>query len=191
MSTGNRQFRVCLMGAPFDTNNRGVSALAYSLVRLVKEMIPDAKISFFMGNPEKTNNVLHLADKEVVVDVINYRLSPRARIQEHLIFLLCMACLVRITPSDWLRRKIIHSNSRLRDLDDCDFIGDIHGGDSFSDIYGLRGFIMGIIPIVMTILLGKRLILFPQTYGPYSFAAFQGNSTMGHSAGISCPFARS
>jgi hypothetical protein len=116
MSTGNSQFRACLMGAPFNTNNRGVSALAYSLVRLVKEVIPDAKISFFMGSPERSNNVLHLADKEVAVDVINYRLSPRARIQEHIIFLLFIAFLVRITPSDWLRRKIIHSNSRLRDL---------------------------------------------------------------------------
>ena len=45
MATGNRQVRVCLMGAPFDTNNRGVSALAYSLVKLVKEVIPNAKIS--------------------------------------------------------------------------------------------------------------------------------------------------
>lgn len=168
MSTDNRQFRACLMGAPFNTNNRGVSALAYSLVRLIKEMIPDAKISFFMGSPERTNDVLHLADKDVAIDVINYRLSPRARIQEHLFFLLCMACLVRITPSDWLRRKIISSNSRLRDLHECNLIGDIHGGDSFSDIYGLRDFIMGIIPIVVIILLGKKLVLFPQTYGPYS-----------------------
>ena len=167
MATGNGQVRVCLMGAPFDTNNRGVSALAYSLVKLVKEVIPNAKISFFMGNPEKTNNVLHLADKEVAIDVINYRLSPRARIQEHLLFLICMAFLVRITPSDWLRRKIIHSNSRLRDLDECDVIGDIHGGDSFSDIYGLGDFIMGIVPTVMIILLRKKLVLFPQTYGPY------------------------
>lgn len=161
-------FRICLMGAPFDTNNRGVSALASSLVKLVTEILPHAKISFFMGNPDKQNKTLPLAGKDVAVDVINYRFSPRARLQEHLLFLLLLAILVYVAPLNWLKKKIIRRNSRLSELAECDIIGDIHGGDSFSDIYGLGQYIIGIIPAIIIILLGKKLILLPQTYGPYN-----------------------
>lgn len=161
------QLKVCLMGAPFDTNNRGVSALSFSLVKLVRDVIPDTRISFFMGNPEKTNKTLPLAGQDVSIKVINYRMSPKAHLQEHLLFLLLLAVLVRMAPSSELKRKIIRINSRLSELDDCNFIGNINGGDSFSDIYGLRLFIENMLPSVITILLGKKLVLFPQTYGPY------------------------
>ena len=50
---------------------------------------------------------------------------------------------------------------------DCDFIGEICGGDSFSDIYGIRRFIFTVIPDIIAIFLNKSLILLPQTYGPY------------------------
>ena len=62
MDNGNGPVKVCLIDAPFDTNNRGVSALASSLVKLVTETLPDARRSFFMGNPGKTNDILYLAE---------------------------------------------------------------------------------------------------------------------------------
>jgi polysaccharide pyruvyl transferase WcaK-like protein len=73
-----------------------------------------------------------------------------------------------LSTSTRFRKKLINCSSRLRDLDKCDFIGAINGGDSFSDIYGLGRFVEGILPIIITILLGKSLILLPQTYGPYN-----------------------
>jgi len=42
----------------------------------------------------------------------------------------------------------------------------IAGGDSFSDIYGLRRFIYVALPQILVLLLGKPLVLLPQTYGP-------------------------
>jgi len=167
MGDCNRQIRVCLLGADFDTPNRGVSALSSSLVRLVMETVPGAGISFFMGNPERTQKVVNFAGQDVPIDVINYRLSPRAKLQEHIFFLLFLAILIRLCPSVRLRERIIRWNPRLNDVYKCDFIGAINGGDSFSDIYGLWSFIYGAIPMAITILLGKSLTLFPQTYGPY------------------------
>lgn len=161
-------YRVCLMGAPFDTNNRGVSALSSSLVKLVKEIIPEARISYFVGGKERGAKNLALAGNEVQVDVINYRLSPRSRMQENLLFLLLLSFLGYVIPSNGLRKKIINSNVRLCELNDCDLIGNIHGGDSFSDIYGLNRFIIGNLENVVVILLGKKPTLFPQTYGPYN-----------------------
>jgi colanic acid/amylovoran biosynthesis protein len=164
----NERIRVCLMGAPFDTNNRGVSALASSLVRLVVEATPGARISIFMGNPSSYTKEVNFAGKEVSVNVINCRLSPRAKLQEHIFFLLFLTILTRLMPSSRLRRRIVHWSSRLEDLYACDFIGAINGGDSFSDIYGLSRFVGGMIPLIMIILLGKNLTLLPQTYGPYN-----------------------
>jgi len=168
MDYRNGQVRVCLMGAPFDTNNRGVSALASSLVTLVKGTLPKAIISFFMGHPKKIKKIVDFAGERVLIDVINYRLSPKAILQEHIICLLLLALLIRVSPSSRFREKIIHLNARLTDLNNCNFIGAINGGDSFSDIYGLGRFIEGILPMIIIILLGKRLILLPQTYGPYN-----------------------
>jgi len=48
-----------------------------------------------------------------------------------------------------------------------DFFGDIRGGDSFSDIYGVKRILIGSIPMVVMTLLKKGTILLPQTYGPY------------------------
>lgn len=168
MGSDKRKTRVCLMGASFDTSNRGVSALASSLVKLVTDILPESGISFFMGHLERQNKPVNFAGKDVQIDVINYRLSPRAKLQEHIFYLLFLAILVRLSPSTRLRERIIHGHSRLRDLDNCDFIGAINGGDSFSDIYGLGRFVQGVLPMIITILLGKRLILLPQTYGPYN-----------------------
>jgi len=167
MNDSNKQIRVCLIGADFDTPNRGVSALSSSLVRLVKETVPGAKISFFTGNPASSHKLVNFAGKNVPIDVINFRLSPRAKLQEHIFFLLFLAFLIRLIPSVRLREKIVHWNSRLSDVYKCDFIGAINGGDSFSDIYGLWSFLYGAAPMVITILLGKSLTLLPQTYGPY------------------------
>jgi polysaccharide pyruvyl transferase WcaK-like protein len=50
---------------------------------------------------------------------------------------------------------------------EADFIGDVRGGDSFSDIYGVRGFVEGSIPSIITLFMEKKLVLLPQTYGPY------------------------
>jgi polysaccharide pyruvyl transferase WcaK-like protein len=49
----------------------------------------------------------------------------------------------------------------------ADVVLDIGEGDSFSDIYGLRRYINVTFPRLLSILLGKRLVLLPQTIGPF------------------------
>lgn len=47
-------------------------------------------------------------------------------------------------------------------------VGDIRGGDSFSDIYGMKRFLLGF-ALASTVLLVKgEIAQFPQTYGPYA-----------------------
>jgi polysaccharide pyruvyl transferase WcaK-like protein len=101
------------------------------------------------------------------VKIVNYRQHPLSWPGENLTSLLTLALLHRFLPFGPIRNLLKKSNARLRCLAEADFVGDIRGGDSFSDIYGVNNFLRGTIPSLMAILLQKRLVLLPQTYGPY------------------------
>ncbi len=161
-------YRVCLIGASLSTGNMGVSALAASLVNLIRRARPDAEIAFFIGSRNSTPQILKLPGGIERIQIINYRLSPEGLLQRHLLWILLVAALQRYIPFKAMRKKIVCSNPCLRALSEADFIGDIHGGDSFSDIYGIKSFIFGCIPDFIVLLLGKKLVLLPQTYGPYA-----------------------
>jgi polysaccharide pyruvyl transferase WcaK-like protein len=145
----------------------GCRALAASIVSTIVDIRPDARIYLLYGNRTSDVQTLKLGDKTIECKVVNYRLSPRARLEEHLFWILFLAYAQRVMPFKGIRRKIIQSNRWLRTLEKADFIGEIRGGDSFSDIYGLRRSILGILPCIIAILMRKRLVLLPQTYGPF------------------------
>lgn len=159
--------RTCLLGASLTTGNMGVSALAASLVGLIQEARPDADISLFVGSKDSKPQTLDLSGTKESLKVINYRLSPRAVHSEHLFWLAFLALLYKIAPSKSMKASVVKGNDRLKTLLSMDFIGDIRGGDSFSDIYGLKRFMFGCLPDIIILLLGKDLYLLPQTYGPY------------------------
>ena len=167
MEKGKNSYKVCLMGASLETGNMGVSALAVSLIKNIRGIRPDADISFLIGNRTSLIRNPMISGEQVQIKVINYRLSPKAKIQEHLFWIFFMACLQRIVPFKSIRKKIILSNPWLKALSQADFLGDIRGGDSFSDIYGIKGIVVGSMPSILALLLGKKLFLLPQTYGPY------------------------
>ena len=55
----------------------------------------------------------------------------------------------------------------VRELDRCDAVLDVSGGDSFSDIYGSHRFWSVIRPKLIAVRRGIPLFLLPQTYGPF------------------------
>jgi len=162
-----KPYNVCLLGAALDTGNQGVSALSASLIKLILEARPEANISLLIGNCASAPRALQIANRKVKVNIVNYRLSPRARRQEHLIWIFFLAILYRTIRIPAVRNRLLHSNRWLRALSAADFVGDIYAGDSFSDIYGLRRFIINALPGMTALLLNKKLVLLPQTYGPY------------------------
>ncbi len=54
-----------------------------------------------------------------------------------------------------------------RQLSKCDLIFDITGGDSFSDIYGVKLFVVNYMIKIAVMLSGVPYIAAPQTYGPF------------------------
>ena len=163
----NTDFKACLMGAPLDTGNMGVTALGTSLIHLILGAVPEAGVSFFLIRKSPDPYRVTVGDRVVEIPVINCRLAPKVRPGEHVIGLLLLAAAYRMVPLTWFRKKLLEGNRRLNAIAEADFVGDIRGGDSFSDIYGLDGMIIGSLPSAIALLLGKDLVLLPQTYGPY------------------------
>ena len=162
-----RPFDVCLLGATLETGNLGVLALAASLVQNVLAVRPGARIAMLIGSRDPGWRDLPLADGVARVHVLNYRLSPRARLSEHLMWQFALALGHRLIPIPaW--RRLVRRNPMLRAIHEAELVGDITGGDSFSDIYGIRSFVIGCLPTLMVRLMGRPLVLLPQTYGPFA-----------------------
>ena len=68
----------------------------------------------------------------------------------------------------------------------CDLILDITGGDSFSDIYGVKLFLVNYFIKLAVVLSGVKYISAPQTYGPYKhrWVRFLSNFYLEKSQGI-------
>jgi colanic acid/amylovoran biosynthesis protein len=163
----NPSYKACLLGASLSTGNRGVSALCASTVRLLTEAKPNTEMSLMIGSRNAEPLTLLVDNTPRRINIVNNRLSPKAKRSEHLAWIVLMALLYRALPIKSLRQKIINSTPWIKAAVESDFVGEIRGGDSFSDIYGLRRFFTGTIPILTVIWVRGNAILLPQTYGPF------------------------
>lgn len=162
-----RTYKACILGASLDTNNRGVSALSHSLIKLILEQRKNAQITLVVSHYKPDIKQVVVSDTTVNITSLNYRLSPRSALNEHLFWIFFLSLVYRICPFRGIRKAFIASNKLLSALYEADFIGDIHGGDSFSDIYGLFRLIIISIMDIVIFNINRKLILLPQTYGPF------------------------
>ncbi len=159
---------VCLMGTLLDVENMGCRALTWGAVTLFERFLPGCDLRLLQGN--RVGGVREVELKEgmsVRVEVVNCRFSPKVILKEHVCCLLARAALFRLVPRRKAKSAVIRKSRFLESLNQARFVGEIFGGDSFSDIYGLSRFVFRAAPTVIAIWMGKRLVLLPQTYGPY------------------------
>lgn len=160
--------KICIQGAGFDTGNMGVSALAVGSVQAVLHSFPGAKVFFLNYAKCPTTYRIRLAGGEMAVPLVNMRFSWRVWLTNNIAWLLFLTLLMKLLPFRALRRRWIAGNNCLRHLHESDLVLAISGGDSFSDIYGLERLIYVSLPQVLAIWAGKRLVLLPQTLGPFN-----------------------
>lgn len=156
---------ICVMGASLTSPNRGVAALGVSLIGLCVRAAPRARIKLLAGHHTAEQLRISIDGNEHTVAVVNCRLSPRSKLHDHLVCIVFLSVLFRHCPS--LRPSILSSNKWIRAIADSDLVGDVRGGDSFSDIYGLTGFLQGFLMAWTVLLVKGDLVQFPQTFGPY------------------------
>lgn len=159
--------KVCILGATLNTGNRGVMALAASLVKLVLEVAPGAQVSFLISNENNQPFRIRVNGVFREFPVVNYRMAPGAAIQQHLLWILIVALLYRCLPQRNVRAALRAKVPWVEAVSQADLVGEIRGGDSFSDIYGLKRFLIGSLPVLVSLLIRPKITLLPQTYGPF------------------------
>ncbi len=167
-TAGSPKTRICLFGTAPGVGNLGVRALTHGLLVLILEANPRARVWLLLGERAPGRMTVWHGGRRRRIGVINFRLSPRARPTQHLLVIVGLALLHRMLPLEAARCWLGRLSPWIGTLRRASFIGDIRGGDSLSDIYGLPRLVVGSLPNLVARLLGRPYVLLPQTYGPFS-----------------------
>ena len=157
----NAKKKIAIMGASFSTGNLGVSALAWSTVYLLKSKWPHSEIFFIGGRDEKVD-IIEVSQEKIEIKNYPVRYCKNLLVSNHIMKILLKVLFTKIV------RKVARKSPSTADVViSADFICDITGGDSFSDIYGKVRFLQGFLIKKACQWSGKPFVLLPQTYGPY------------------------
>jgi polysaccharide pyruvyl transferase WcaK-like protein len=165
--TSDPPVTVGLLGASFGTKNLGVAALTCGTVASVFHSYPNARLYLIDYAKEPATYLVRHPGGVATVELVNIRFSKRFYLRNNIAYLLLLAVCLRLLPSRKWRTRIQRKNHVLKAIQETDIIGSIAGGDSFSDIYGLGRLLYVTLPQILVQLLGKPLVLLPQTLGPF------------------------
>lgn len=162
---------IAIMGTPLTSGNRGVLALGASLLNLFWQVAPGSEFVFLLVKKDNRPASFRLGGVPHSIPVVNARRTPRTAPQHHFAWIFVMSLIYGLIPLGPVRRAIKRSTPWIKTVAEADLVGTVHGGDSFSDIYGLRRLIE-IFLLEMTIVFVRgSIVQFPQTYGPYKTAS--------------------
>ena len=162
-----KNVKVGLLGASFDTGNMGVSALAESSIKLILKRWPAAQVTLIGSTYEPQRHHLVLMGKPLCVETLPVRFSKNVLSPYHFFRFAFYGLLAKLMPRSWFKKYVARRNPYFETLYEADVVLDITGGDSFSDIYGMKRFLLGFLKKWLMIFLDKKFILLPQTYGPF------------------------
>ena len=158
---------VVIIGAPTSSGNRGVLALASGLVNLFANGRPNVEATLLVGSPSPIPLSTVIDGRRVSIKAINYRHTYKSGLATCLPWIFAMSLLYRLLPIPAWRRYLARKIPWIGCLAKCDIVGDVRGGDSFSDIYGLKRYFFGFLCAWTAILVHGSMVQYPQTYGPY------------------------
>jgi polysaccharide pyruvyl transferase WcaK-like protein len=161
------KLRFCLLGASFATSNMGVSALTAGTIESIVHNHPEAEITLLDYEKDPATYKFKSGNREIPVQLLNMRFSKKIWLKNNIALLILLSLLLKVIPIKTIRNKIINSNPCLNYINKVHIVTSIAGGDSFSDIYGLVRLLYVSLPQLLIIFLNKKLILLPQTIGPF------------------------
>ena len=145
----------------------GVRALTAGSVKAVLSQYPDAEISILDYSREPSVYRLRMEDREISIPLVNMRFSKKLYLPNNIALLLLLAVLLKLVPFKSSRERLARKNRCLGHILDADVLAALSGGDSFSDIYGMARLIYVGLPQILVLLMGRPLVLLPQTIGPF------------------------
>lgn len=162
-----KPIRIAILGIPVSSGNRGVIALGTSLVNLCYAAAKPSEVFLMIGHHNDNPVPFRVSGKFSSIQVVNCRMSPRSRPRDHLLWILLASFLYRVLPLEPVRQFLSLYTPWIAALEQARVVGDVRGGDSFSDIYGMRRFIRGFFVAWSVVLVKGTMVQFPQTFGPY------------------------
>lgn len=163
----DKSTKICLLGPSFGTGNLGVDALVEASIKVIVNRWPDAVVTLLGSGWVDCEHKLTLSGREVRVKSMPIRFCINIFKSNHFVALFLYAMLMKVFGGRRMRELLTKRNLLLKTIVEADMVADITGGDSFSDIYGMRRFITGFLRKWAITALDKKLVLLPQTYGPF------------------------
>lgn len=154
-SPDQNESELCLVGAPLDTGNLGVSALGLSTLAAVAKRRDNARVTLYDNGSSVRSATWSFPQGTLDVTQRGMWLSRRVHRPESLWQMRVDSLLPR------------HVNPNVRAMAHAKAVWDLSGGDSFSDIYGSKRYAQVTVPKRVALRAGRRLVLLPQTYGPF------------------------
>ena len=167
LTAKRKPLKIGFQGAYFETGNLGVSALAESSIKIIFNRWPDVKVILFSRGSKTGEHRVSLNDRELYIKTVPIRFCKNVFLSNHFIVLFCYAVVFKVFRWNCFKQVCCYYNSCLKEIIETNIVTDISGGDSFSDIYGMRTLVFGFLNKWLVLLLDKPLILLPQTYGPF------------------------
>ncbi len=158
--------KIWLLGAALESYNMGVRALAESTLKCIFTSWPTAEVILEAYDDEPLLKWT-INNREVYIKKRALFFCKNVFKPNNSYVLLGYAFILKLFPLQWLGKVFKANNSYFKELMEADLIVDITGGDSFSDIYGMKGFINSSLHKLLFILCSKNFVLLPQTYGPF------------------------
>ena len=155
------RLRIALFGVSFSNSNLGVRSLGCGILTLLLKKYPNAEIYCFSANPDELEEIV-LDGRVIPIHPILFNIGFKFILQDNVYNLYFKSLLYK-----WFKIKLFSDGSILSVLSGCDLALDITGGDSFSDIYGIKRFVAICLYKIIIFNMRKRLVLLPQTYGPF------------------------
>lgn len=155
------------MGTPVASGNRGVVALGASIADLCLTAAPEADVRYLLVHKPWDDVGVRTKNGIRNIPVTTCRMSHRSALRDHLFWILALSFIYRIIPLRSMRGLIVRKTPWIGSVASADFVGDVRGGDSFSDIYGLKRFILAFLPVFSVLLIKGSIAHLPQTYGPF------------------------
>lgn len=166
-----RTSTIVFLGASTETGNRGVSALAEASIELLSEFFPDHSIINITPGRESILRLHHApkpSTNRARVSLVTFSFNPIVSVRSNAIVLIAVSLLYGAVPLRFIRETLKNHFPLINLISTARFAADIWGGDSFSDIYGLSRMLKRAVGSLLCVFVGTRLILLPQTYGPYT-----------------------
>ncbi len=155
-----------ILGADYATGNMGVDALLSGTVASAARVRPPLRVRLLGYGRSAAVHHVPVEEGTIPVDTVLLRFSWKPWLRNNAFRLLATAGVLRLLPAA-ARRRWIARHPVLSQIQQASLCASLAGGDSFSDIYGMRRLLYVCLPQLLALALGRPLVLLPQTIGPF------------------------